>query len=230
VGRQSILVIEDEPDILELVRYNLAKEGFAVSGAETGEEGLAEARARPPDLVLLDLMLPGMDGLEVCRALRADPLTRAIPVVILTARGEETDIVAGLELGADDYVVKPFSPRVLAARVRSVLRRRPAALPAEAAQSPVRIHDLVIHPGRHEVLVRGRAVAVTATEFRLLHYLARHPGWVFTRGQIMREVGGEDYAVTERAVDVQIHGLRGKLGEPEAYIETVRGVGYRFRE
>ena len=225
--RQSILVIEDEPDILELVRYNLANAGFEVRCADTGEEGLAEARAQAPDLILLDLMLPGIDGLEVCRTLRAEARTAAVPVVILTARGEESDIITGLELGADDYIVKPFSPRVLAARVGAVLRRR-TAVPGE--QSSLRVGEIVIDPTRHEVLVEGRAVELTALEFRLLQYLARHPGWVFTRRQIMQAVSGDDYAATERAVDVQIHGLRKKLGEPEAYIETVRGVGYRFKE
>jgi len=227
MARPSILVIEDEPDILELVRYNLAKEGYGVVGAETGEDGLAEARAQVPDLILLDLMLPGVDGFEVCGALRADPRTSAVPVVILTARGEESDIVRGLELGADDYIVKPFSPRVLAARVGAVLRRR-AVVPGE--QASLRAGDVLIDPARHEVLIQGRPVGLTALEFRLLQYLARHPGWVFTRRQIMQAVGGEDYAATERAVDVQIHGLRHKLGDPEAYIETVRGVGYRFKE
>ncbi len=230
MARQSILVIEDEPDILELIRYNLAKEGFAVTGADTGEEGLDEARARAPDLILLDLMLPGIDGLEVCRALRADPRTGPIPIVILTARGEEADIVAGLERGADDYVVKPFSPKVLAARVRAVLRRRGAAAGPRGERARLEAGDILIDPARHEVLVAGTPVTLTAMEFRLLHYLARHPGWVFTRRQIMQAVGGDDYAATERAVDVQIHGLRHKLGDPEAYIETVRGVGYRFKE
>jgi two-component system phosphate regulon response regulator PhoB len=227
MARPSILVIEDEPDILELVRYNLAKDGYAVVGADTGEAGLAEVRAQIPDLILLDLMLPGIDGFEVCRTLRTEPRTSAVPVVILTARGEESDIVAGLELGADDYIVKPFSPRVLAARVAAVLRRRASAL---SEQASLRVGDVAIDPTRHEVLIQGRPVELTALEFRLLQYLARHPGWVFTRRQIMQAIGGDDYAVTERAVDVQIHGLRRKLGEPEAYIETVRGVGYRFKE
>jgi two-component system phosphate regulon response regulator PhoB len=225
--RQTILVIEDEPDIQELVRYNLAKAGFEVRCADTGEDGLAEATAQVPDLILLDLMLPGIDGFEVCRTLRGEARTSAVPVVILTARGEESDIVTGLELGADDYIVKPFSPRVLAARVNAVLRRR-SAVPNE--QASLRVGEVVIDPIRHEVLVQGQPIELTALEFRLLQYLARHPGWVFTRRQIMRAVSGEDYAATDRAVDVQIHGLRRKLGDPEAYIETVRGVGYRFKE
>jgi two-component system phosphate regulon response regulator PhoB len=228
MARETILVVEDEADILELVRYNLVKEGYTVAGAASGEEGLKAVKARRPDLVLLDLMLPGMDGLEVCRTLKADAQTRAIPVVMLTAKGEESDIVAGLELGADDYIVKPFSPRVLVARLRAVLRRRSLIPPDEEAV--LRAHDVVIHPGRHEVLVRGKPVDLTATEFRLLHFLARRPGWVFTRYQIVNAVKGEDAAVTDRAVDVQVVGLRRKLGPAGEFIETVRGVGYRFAE
>jgi two-component system phosphate regulon response regulator PhoB len=173
-------------------------------------------------------MLPEIDGLEVCRRLKADPGLADIPVVMLTAKGEESDIVAGLELGADDYITKPFSPRVLTARVRMVLRRRAQKVPGES--DTIKLHNLVIHPGRHEVLVDGEALNLTNTEFRVLQYLARRPGWVFTRYQIVDAVHGEDYAVTERAVDVQIVGLRKKLGEAGKYIETVRGVGYRFME
>ena len=228
MARESILVVEDEADILELVRYNLVKEGYSVAGAASGEEGLKAVKARRPDLVLLDLMLPGMDGLEVCRTLKADAQARAIPVVMLTAKGEESDIVAGLELGADDYIVKPFSPRVLIARLRAVLRRRSLVPPDEEAV--LRAHDVVIHPGRHEVLVRGKPVDLTATEFRLLHFLARRPGWVFTRYQIVNAVKGEDAVITDRAVDVQVVGLRRKLGPAGEFIETVRGVGYRFAE
>jgi two-component system alkaline phosphatase synthesis response regulator PhoP len=194
----------------------------------SGEEALSRARSQPPDLIVLDLMLPGMDGLTVCRELKQDAKTRDLPIIILTAKGEEADIVAGLELGADDYVTKPFSPRVLLARVRAVLRRRRAA-PAADSDS-LEIHEMVIHPGRHEVLVQGRPVDLTATEFRLLAFLARRPGWVFTRSQIVQGVQGEDYAVTERAVDVQIVGLRKKLGPAGSYIQTVRGVGYRLKD
>lgn len=228
MAKANILVIEDEEDILELVRYNLAKEGYEVICATTGEEGLVVARSKLPTLVVLDLMLPGVDGLEVCRLLKTDPKTRDIPIVILTARSEEADIVAGLELGADDYITKPFSPRVLVARVRAVLRRsRKEPVPETAT---VRIHDLVIHPGRHEVLVEGEPVELTYTEFGILHFLARHPGWVFTRSQIVDAVRGDDYPVTDRSVDVQIVGLRKKLGPHGRYIETVRGVGYRLGE
>jgi two-component system phosphate regulon response regulator PhoB len=228
MAQESILVVEDEEDILELLRYNLTKEGYRVTGVATGEEGLRAAKSLLPDLLLLDLMLPGVDGLEVCRLLKQDPETRHLPIVMVTAKGEEADIVTGLELGADDYLAKPFSPRVLLARVRAVLRRRKKELPDEAA--PLKIHELVVHPGRHEVLINGHPVELTATEFRLLHMLARRPGWVFTRSQIVNGVHGDDYPVSDRSVDVQVVGLRKKLGEAGQYVETVRGVGYRFQE
>jgi len=226
--KETILAVEDEEDILELLRYNLSKEGFQFVGVTSGEEAMRHLRTARPDLVLLDLMLPGLDGLEICRRLKQDPATRDLPVIMVTAKGEEPDIVAGLELGADDYITKPFSPRVLLARVRAVLRRRQQKPPAEDA--PLRVHELVIHPGRHEVLVDGRPVDLTVTEFRLLHFLARRPGWVFTRSQIVSGVHGDDYPVSDRSVDVQIVGLRKKLGEAGKYVETVRGVGYRFKE
>lgn len=226
--RKTILVVEDEEDILELVEYNLAKSGFAVTTVTSGEEALASIRSRLPDLVLLDLMLPGIDGLEVCKILKTDPEMQSIPVVMLTAKGEESDIVTGLELGADDYITKPFSPKVLIARVRTVLRRRTREKVDES--SVLRIHDLYIHPGRHEVLVAGEKADLTFTEFRILHLLARRPGWVFTRAQIVDSVRGEDYPVTDRAVDVHIVGLRKKLANNGKYIETVRGVGYRMKE
>lgn len=228
MAKEHILAIEDEADIQELLRYNLTKEGYRVTLAASGEEGLRLARSEAPDLILLDLMLPGMDGLEVCRRLLATEATRAIPVVMLTAKGEEADIVTGLELGAADYITKPFSPKVLIARIRAVLRRQPDG--EAAGEAVIKIHDLVIHPGRHEVLVQGQPVELTITEFRLLQLLARRPGWVFTRSQIVNRVHGEDYPVTDRSVDVQIVGLRKKLGPAGRYIETVRGVGYRFKD
>lgn len=228
MAKESILLIEDDPDIQELVRYNLAKEGYRVTVVGTGEEGHRAAHADPPHLILLDLMLPGLDGLALCRRLQADEKTRHIPIIMLTAKGEEADIVAGLELGAEDYITKPFSPRVLLARIRAVLRRRSEPLPEE--DKPIRIHDLVIHPGRREVLYKGKPIELTFTEFGILYTLARRPGWVFTRQQIVDAVKGEDYPVTDRAVDVQIVGLRRKLGPAAELIETVRGVGYRFKE
>jgi len=227
MAKTSILIIEDEEDIRELVKYNLQRENFDVLEAESGEEGLKLVERVMPDLVLLDLMLPGKDGLEICRMLKRNPRTQNIPVVMMTARGEESDIITGLELGADDYVVKPFSPKVLGARVKAVLRRK-ASTPELAPEDVIKIYDLVIHPGRHEVLVKDKPVDLSATEFRLLHFLARRPGWVSTRYQIVDAVHGEDYPVTERSVDVQVVGLRRKLKRAGDYIETVRGVGYRF--
>lgn len=228
MAREKILVIDDEEDILELVKYNLAKEGYRVTGVLSGEQALTKAKEEMPDVVLLDLMLPGLDGLEVCRRLKNNPATAQIPIVMLTAKGEDADIVTGLELGADDYVTKPFSPRVLLARIRAVLRRKRLEESDEGAV--VTIHDLTINPSRHEVLVAGKPMALTATEFRILHFLARRPGWVFSRDQIISAVKGDDYPVTERSVDVQIVGLRKKLGDVGNLIETVRGVGYRLKE
>ena len=224
----TILVVDDEEDLLELLKYDLTREGFRVVCASTGEQALVMARSEIPDLILLDLMLPGLDGLQVTRRLKEDPETRDIPIAMLTARGEEADIVTGLELGAEDYITKPFSKRVLAARLKTLLRRKRAE-PADG-EAPLTIRDLTIHPGRHEVLVKGARVQLTFTEFGILHFLARRPGWVFTRTQIVDAVRGEDYFVTDRAIDVQIVGLRKKLGIAAAYIETVRGVGYRFKE
>ncbi len=227
MGKSNILVVDDEKDILELLEYNLAREGYAVQCAATGEEALDAARMGHPDLVVLDLMLPGIDGLEVCRQLKEAVDTRNIPVVMLTAKGEEADVVAGLELGADDYITKPFSPRVLVARVKAVLRRRAVRTPDD--RETLRAGDLTIDPGRHEVLAKGKPVQLTYTEFRILHFLARRPGWVFTRYQIVNGAQGEDVAVTDRSVDVHIVSLRRKLGPCGELIETVRGVGYRFK-
>ena len=228
MARESILVVDDEEDIQELVRYNLAKEGYKVTCVGTGEDALDTARTGLPDLIVLDLMLPGIDGLDVCKILKTDDKAGHIPIIMLTAKGEEADVVTGLELGADDYVTKPFSPRILLARIRSVLRK--AARAETDDNDVVQIHDLVINPGRREVLYKGKAVDLTYTEFGILHLLARRPGWVFTRYQIIDGVRGEDYIVTDRSVDVQVAGLRKKLGRAGKYIETVRGVGYRFKE
>jgi two-component system alkaline phosphatase synthesis response regulator PhoP len=226
--RKHVLIVEDDKDILELITYNLEREGYEVTGVTSGEDGVDAVRSNKPDLILLDLMLPGIDGLEVCRRLKADVDTAHIPVVMVTAKGEESDIVAGLELGADDYVTKPFSPKVLIARMRAVQRRRSRADVTE--DDVISADGIVINPGRHEVTVDGRRVDLTFTEFRVLHILARKPGWVFTRQQIVDAVHGESYPVTERAVDVQIVGLRKKLGPAGERVETVRGVGYRFKD
>ncbi|MDK2858022.1 MAG: two-component system, OmpR family, phosphate regulon response regulator PhoB [Verrucomicrobiota bacterium] len=229
MAKKQILVIEDEEDIRELVRYNLEREGFGVLEAESGEDGLNAAAQNKPDLILLDLMLPGKDGLQVCRELKRSDDLQEIPLIMMTAKGEESDIVTGLELGAEDYIVKPFSPKVLVARVKAVLRRKTAAAAPDAGDV-LSIHGITIHPGRHEVTVGGKSIDLTATEFGILHFLARRPGWVFTRYQIVDAVHGEDYPVTERSIDVQIVGLRKKLKKTGDYIETVRGIGYRIKD
>lgn len=227
---EKILLVDDEEDILELVRYNLDKEGYATVSAMTGEQALEIARKSIPDLIVLDLMLPGIDGLEVTRILRKDDETADIPIVMLTAKGEETDIVTGLELGANDYISKPFSPRELIARIRAILRRRKRFSRAAEPSTVTRIDNLVIDHGRHVVKVSDKPIELTFSEFQVLSFLASKKGWVFTRGQIVDAIHGENYAVTDRSVDVTIAGLRKKLGECAALIETVRGVGYRFRD
>ncbi|MFZ5571076.1 MAG: response regulator [Thermodesulfobacteriota bacterium] len=225
---KTILVVDDEEDILELVRYNLTREGYRIITAETGETAVSLVGKEDIDLIVLDLMLPGMDGLEVTRYLKNNSRTRSIPIIMLTAKGEEPDIVAGLELGADDYITKPFSPRVLMARVKAVVRRRDHQEPK--ADELIRMGELTIHPGRHEVAIAGQAVELTLTEFQILQYLSKRPGWVATRSQIVDAVRGVGYAVTDRSVDVQIVGLRKKMGQYSHWIQTVRGVGYKFRE
>ena len=225
---EQILVVEDEEDILELIRYNLTRAGYRVDAALTGTEALRRCKSRMPSLVLLDLMLPELDGLEVCRRLKEQPHTAPIPIIMVTARGEEKDIVRGLELGAEDYITKPFSPRVLVARVQAVLRRLHHAAPGKDA--PVTTGAITIHPGRREVLVDGEPVDLTYSEFQLLHHLARRPGWVHTRNQIIDAIHGPDYVVVDRTVDVLVVGLRKKLGEQGRCIQTVRGVGYKFQE
>jgi two-component system alkaline phosphatase synthesis response regulator PhoP len=225
---EHILIVEDEEDIAELLEYNLGRQGYEAESVGTGEDGLQLARDAMPDLVLLDLMLPRLSGIEVCRSLKADPETAQIPVIMLTAKGEEEDIVAGFDAGADDYVTKPFRPKVLLARVKAVLRRGAAARLRE--NDLVEMEGITIHPGRHEVHVDGRKVDLTRTEFLILQFLASRPGWVFTRGQIVRSVHGDDYPVTGRSVDVQIAALRKKLGPAGEQVKTVRGVGYKMGE
>jgi len=228
VSKAKILVVEDDRDIVELIEYNLRKEGYQVISAASGEEGLEMAKSEKPDIALLDLMLPGVDGLEVCKLIKINPATADIQIIIVSAKGEETDIVTGLELGADDYITKPFSPKILIARIRACFRRK-TQQPVDQS-SVIKIQDIVIHPGRHEVIIDDKVVPLTLSEFRLLHFLASRPGWVFTRYQIVDAIRGDDYIVTDRTVDVQVVGLRKKLGKYSEYIETVRGVGYRFRE
>lgn len=230
--KKHILIVEDDENIQQLVGYNLIKAGFSVSYAETGEQALRLVGAEKPDLVILDIMLPALNGLEVCKAVRNNAQTRTVPIIMLTAKGEEEDITTGLDLGADDYVTKPFSPKILVSRVKAALRRKGGA-PLEAGreeETVIRIHDITIDPKRHEVLIGGLPAQLTMTEYSILEVLGRHPGWVFSRQQIIDAVRGYDYVITPRAADVQVFGLRKKLGEAGQYIETVRGIGYRLKD
>ena len=229
MAKKRILVVDDEEDIVELVRYNLVREGYQVVSASSGEKCLKKARSETLGLIVLDLMLPGIDGLEVTKILKKDSNTLHIPIIMLSAKGEEADIVTGLELGADDYITKPFSPRILIARVRAVIRRKDKSQKDDDLET-IQVHDIVINSRKREILAKDKTVDLTFTEFQLLYYLAKRPGWVFTRTQIVDAVRGNDYPVTDRSVDVQIVGLRKKLGYCGRYIETVRGVGYRFKE
>jgi two-component system phosphate regulon response regulator PhoB len=227
MGKSTILVIDDEKDLIELLSYSLEKEGLAVKGALNGEAGLAKAASDLPDLVLIDIMMPGMDGLEVCRRLRADTRTSAIPIIMLTAKSAESDRVVGLELGADDYVTKPFSPRELAARIKAVLRR---TAPRVEHMNVIRRGDLMIDLNRREVSCENTSISLTASEFRLLHFLATRPGHVFSRSELIDGALGREVTVSDRTVDVHVTGLRRKLGHCGEWIETVRGFGYKFRE
>ncbi|NLI15077.1 MAG: response regulator transcription factor [candidate division Zixibacteria bacterium] len=228
MAKENVLIVEDDRDIGELLDYNLSKEGFRTTCITKGEEAIKLAKLKPFDICLLDLMLPDIDGLEVCRALKGDSKTAEMPIIMVTAKGEESDIVVGLEMGADDYLTKPFSPKVLIARIKTVLKRKKQVPPDQSA--PIIIGDICIHPGRHEVTIKGKPIDLTFTEFQLLRFLAAKPGWVFTRYQIVDAIKGEDYAVTDRSVDVQIVGLRKKMGDYGRLIETIRGVGYRFSD
>jgi phosphate regulon transcriptional regulator PhoB len=226
--QKKVLIVEDESDLVKLLKYNLEKEGFKVSYATDGTVALAEVRRDPPDLVILDLMLPGLDGLEVCRQLRRNDRFARTPILILSARSEEADRVVGLELGADDYVTKPFSTREVIARVRALLRRNEPAAPQ---RFKVQRGDIVIDPTEHSVTVSGKGVELSALEFRLLHYMASHPGMVFSRDHLLDSVWGNDRTVTPRSVDVYIRRIREKIeSRPQqpAYVQTIHGVGYRF--
>jgi two-component system alkaline phosphatase synthesis response regulator PhoP len=227
MAKGRILVIDDEKDLIELVRYNLEQEGFQVKGALDGESGLRDAIRDMPDLILVDLMLPGIDGLEVCRSLRTNNHTASIPIIMLTAKSTESDRIVGLELGADDYVTKPFSPRELAARVKAVLRRTSTP---RSQSKVIQRGDLSIDLTRREVNMNGAPIEITATEFRLLQFFAEHPGRVFSRSELIDAALGREVSVIDRTIDVHITGLRKKLGHCSDRIETVRGFGYRFRE
>ena len=228
MSKEKIVVVEDEVDILEVLIYNLVREGYRVFGEPDGRRGLQIIQEKIPDLVLLDLMLPGLDGLQICRHLKADSETRSIPIIMVSARSEESDIVLGLELGADDYVTKPFSPRELLARVRAVLRRRMSSS-AESVDLCIDCEGVSIDARRHEVVVDGVSVSFTATEFKLLNFLALHPGWVFTRDQLLSKIMGQENFIVDRNIDVHIQAVRKKLGSHRDLVETIRGIGYRFK-
>lgn len=231
MSKATILVVEDDPEIRELLGFSLGKEGWTLVLAATGEEGLARLPAANPDCVVLDIMLPGLDGLEVLRRIKAEPGRARLPVIMTTAKGEEADVVAGLELGADDYIVKPYSPKVLVARIRAALRRSVDLRSHPfAAETKVEQGELALDAARHELRYRGERVELSASEFAIMEFLMRSPGWVFSRAQIIDAVKGRDYPVTDRSVDVQILSLRKKLGEGGELIETVRGVGYRLKD
>jgi two-component system phosphate regulon response regulator PhoB len=229
MSKETVLIVDDEEDICELVEYNLSKEGYQVLCAATGEAGLSMAKNKSPDLIVLDLMLPGIDGLEVCKILKANSKTAHIPILMLTAKTEDSDVVTGLEVGADDYIAKPFSPKVLVARIRSTFRRK--AVQVSEEQTVVKHHDIVVDPGRHEVLIKEKRIdELTHSEFRIFYLLVQRPGTVFTRYQIVDAIRGSDYPVTDRSVDVQIVSIRKKLGSAGKLIQTVRGVGYRLKD
>jgi len=225
--KKNILIVDDEKDALHLIEKNMELDEFNLKMVKTGEEALKIVRGIAPDLVLLNMMIPGVDGFGLCRVLKRDPKTSKIPIIMMARKEEERDIIGGLELGADDYVTKPFKPQALIARINAILRRKPAVEPDEF--SPLKIDGLELVPKRFQVKVDGKLVDVTLTEFRILHFLALRPGLVFTRQQIIDGVRGNEYPATDRSVDVQMTGLRRKIGRYCCYIETVRGVGYKFK-
>ena len=229
MAKPLIIVVEDEPDIREIMLYHLRREGYEAEGFESGSEGLEAIRAKQPNLVILDLMLPGMDGLTVCQQVRAEAAIKATPIIIVSAKEEESDVVIGLGLGADDYVPKPFSPRELLARVKAVLRRSQQADQGDQHERVV-IGDLIIDLEKHNVTIDGQLVKLTATEFKLLYQLASHPGRAYTREQLLNRVVGDGVVVVDRNIDVHIRAVRKKIGNYADHIQTVRGVGYRFAE
>lgn len=225
----KIMIVEDDPDIAELLRFNLSLEGYVPILCHSAEEGLRVLEQDIPSLILLDLMLPGISGLEFCQMIRRNEEWKSIGIVMLTAKNQEEDLVRGLEIGADDYIGKPFSPQVLLARIKSVLRRLKENT-EEQNKDIIKVHDIEIHMGRHEVKNADGPINLTQSEFMILAFLCKKPGWVFTRSQIVDAIRGENYAVTERAIDFQMVGLRKKMGSSAGLIETIRGVGYRMKE
>ncbi len=226
-AKERILIVDDEEDIQVLLNVNLSREHYAVITADTGEKAIQLAISENPDLILLDLLLPGMDGLEVCKILKRNPQTENIPIIMLTAKTDEADVVTGLELGADDYISKPFSPKILLARIRRILKKK---VEKTLNRNTIKIHDITIDPARYEIRIKDKPEKFTFTEFNILYTLAKKPGIVFTRYQIVDAIHGGDYIISDRAIDVQIAYLRKKLGPYAKYIETVRGVGYRLRD
>lgn len=229
MDKKLVVVVEDDQSINELIRYNLERDGFMAEGVANGLDAVQLIEQRLPALILLDIMLPGLDGFEVCRRLKNGQKTRHIPVVMITARGSEVDVVRGLQLGAEDYVVKPFSPKVLLARVRAVLRRVISHSDIQTGNRRL-IGEMILDTDKHKLTLKGRAVDVTALEFAIMEFLSRSPGRVYTREQMLENVWKEGRFIVDRAVDVHVRNLRKKLGEADDYIETVRGVGYRFKE
>lgn len=228
MSKPLVVVVEDEADIQDVIAYNLKRDGYEVLTASRGDEGLSLIQAKMPDLVILDLMLPGIDGLSICQQLRADPKTKSLSIIILSAKEEEADVVIGLGFGADDYVPKPFSPRELLARVKAVLRR--SSSQETVKQDQIRRGELIIDIDRHQASLRGIGIKLTATEFKLLTVLASHPGRAFSREQLLNRVVGDAVVVVDRNIDVHIRSVRKKLGDQTGLIETVRGVGYRFAD
>ena len=229
MGLERILIIEDDPGIQEMLKYAFAQEGWKLIQAKTGEEGIEQLHKEGADCVVLDIMLPGMDGFKALKKIRAEEKLLSLPVIICSARGEEADVVAGLELGADDYVVKPYSPRVLAARIRAALRRKESADSKEEEKTFWQHGSLSLDVEKHICLLDGKPLELLATEFAILAQFMSHPDIVFSRQKLITAIRGEDYPVTDRSVDVQILGLRKKLGEAGDMIETIRGVGYRLK-
>lgn len=226
MARETILIVEDERDIAEMIEYNLQKEGYETVCVSSGEDAVSAAKKKSPDLVILDIMLPGIDGFETCKKLKNTEITSNIPIIMLTAKSREADKVAGLEIGADDYMTKPFSPRELTARIKAVLRRGEPALLNKKIEKGILSIDSI----KHKVLVKGKEAVLTHTEFKLLEFMAKRPGIVLSRDKLLDGVFGYDSAVYDRTIDTHIKSLRKKLGKARDYIETVRGTGYRFTE
>jgi two-component system phosphate regulon response regulator PhoB len=229
--KKKILVVEDNRDISELITYNLEREGYEVACLYDGSQAVDFVTKRKPELVILDLMLPEVDGIEICRTLKNDPVTKNIPIVMLTAKSEEADVVVGLQMGADDYIPKPFSPKILVARIKAIVRRTADLnLSASSTDNVRSFGDFNIDLLKHRISFKGREIKLTSIEFDIVEFLSRSPGRVWSREQILNNVWKEGKFIIDRAVDVHVRGLRKKLGSANGYIETVRGVGYRFKD